>query len=48
MYFYTFFHLHVFSKNINNVTKVTLPNGSEFHLELEFLEKIFYINKEKC
>ena len=25
-YFYTLFHLHVFSKNINNVTRTTLPN----------------------
>ena len=29
MYFHTFFHSHVFSKNTNNVTKITLPNGSQ-------------------
>ena len=27
-YFYTLFHLHVFSKNTNNVTRTMLPNGS--------------------
>ena len=27
MYFYTFFYLHVFSKNINNVIRITMPNG---------------------
>ena len=26
MYFYTLFHPHVFSKNINNATRTTLPN----------------------
>ena len=26
MYFYTLFHLHVFSKNTNNVTRTTLSN----------------------
>ena len=25
--FYTLFHSHVFLKNINNVTRITLPNG---------------------
>ena len=29
MYFYTLFHPHVFSKNINNVTRITLPNFQE-------------------
>ena len=28
IYFYTLFHLHVFSKNTNNVTRTMLPNGS--------------------
>ena len=27
MYFHILFHLHIFSKNKNNVTKTTLPNG---------------------
>ena len=27
MYFYTLFYLHVFSKNINNVIRITMPNG---------------------
>ena len=26
MYFYTFFYLHIFFKNIDNVTKITIPN----------------------
>ena len=25
---FTLFHLHVFPKNTNNVTRITLPNGS--------------------
>jgi len=25
-YFHTLFHLHVFPKNTNNITKTTLPN----------------------
>ena len=27
MHFHTFFHSHVFLKNINNITRTTLPNG---------------------
>ena len=27
IYFYILFYLHVFSKNTNNVTRTTLPNG---------------------
>ena len=27
IYFHTFFYLHVFSKNTNNVSRTTLPNG---------------------
>ena len=27
MYFHTLFHPHVFLKNTNNVTRITLPNG---------------------
>ena len=26
-HFHTFFHPHVFPKNINNFTRITLPNG---------------------
>ena len=29
-YFHTLFHLHVFSKNTNNVTRTTLPNGPNY------------------
>ena len=28
MYFYTLFHLHIFSKNINNIIRNLLPNES--------------------
>ena len=28
MYFYTLFHLYIFSKNINNIIRNLLPNGS--------------------
>ena len=27
MHFYIFFHLHVFSKNTNNIIRITLPNS---------------------
>ena len=27
MYFHTLFHPHVFSKNTNNIIRITLPNG---------------------
>ena len=30
IYFHTLFHSHEFSKNTNNVTKTTLPNGPKF------------------
>ena len=39
-YFHTLFHLHVFSKNTNNVTRTTLPNGSQIlrgNVELDFV-----------
>ena len=26
-YFYTLFHPHIFSKNTNNITRITLPTG---------------------
>ena len=26
-YFHLLFHLHIFSKNTNNLTRTTLPNG---------------------
>ena len=38
-YFYTFFYLHVFLKNINNVTRTTLPNS--------FLKREWRQTKEK-
>ena len=30
MYFYTFFHPHVFSKNTNNIIRIALPNSPKF------------------
>ena len=29
MYFHILFYLHIFLKNTNNVTKITLPNGTK-------------------
>ena len=29
MYFHTFFHSHVFLKNTNNITRITLPNSPQ-------------------
>ena len=49
MYFYTLFHQHVFSKNINNVIRTTLPNGALMYVTTLFsifitFSQIFYLN----
>ena len=35
-HFYILFHPHVFSKNTNNVTKTTLPNGPKLWNTLQY------------
>ena len=41
MYFYIFFHSHVFPKNTNNVIRITLPNGTIVFLSLSMYIYIY-------
>ena len=43
IYFYTFFHSHVFSKNTNNVTRTMLPNKPKFLVFMFLMCSICYL-----
>ena len=44
MYFYTIFNSYVFSKNTNNVTRITLPNGPLVFKKINITSEIGPIN----
>ena len=49
-HFHTLFHLHVFPKNTNNVTRATLPNSPKVFQKMArniFLIKNYYQKKKK-